>query len=125
MNAILAKVERDKIPARDLNFGAGDTINVEMKIREGDKERIQPFQGTVVQINGQGRGKMVTVRKPSGNIYVERIFPLCSPMIGEIKLVRKGKVRRARLFYLRKLAGKATRIEERQDNVVESPAAAK
>jgi len=112
--AILAQVERENIQERTTDFGPGDLVQVTMKIREGDKERLQPFQGTVIQMSGAGRGRTFTVRKASGNVYVERIFPVNSPMITEIRLVRKGKVRRARLFYLRDLSGKATRIEGKE-----------
>lgn len=112
--AIIAQVERENIKERTTAFAAGDLVQVTMKIREGDKERLQPFQGTVIQLSGAGRGRTFTVRKASGSVYVERIFPVNSPMITEIRLVRKGKVRRARLFYLRDLAGKATRIESRE-----------
>jgi large subunit ribosomal protein L19 len=118
--AIMAQVERENIQERTTNFAPGDLVVVTMKIREGDKERLQPFQGTVVQMSGAGRGRTFTVRKASGSVYVERIFPVNSPMITEIRVVRKGKVRRARLFYLRDLAGKATRIESKggQDGAV-------
>ena len=114
MNEIIAKVEKDNVVERAATFGAGDTVLVLMRIREGDKERVQPFQGVVIQVRGSGRRKTFTVRKPSGPVYVERIFPLNSPLISDIKVVRRGKVRRARLFYLRKRVGKSTRIEERQ-----------
>ncbi|MFY0607376.1 MAG: 50S ribosomal protein L19 [Cyclobacteriaceae bacterium] len=95
-------------------FGAGDTVNVHYKIKEGDKERIQQFQGTVLQIrNVNSNGETFTVRKVSSGIAVERIFPILSPNIDKIELVRKGKVRRARLFYLRGRKGKAARIKEK------------
>ena len=99
-----------KMPA----FGAGDTVNVHYKIKEGEKERIQQFQGTVLQIrNVNSNGETFTVRKVSSGIAVERIFPMLSPNIDKIELVRKGKVRRARLFYLRGRKGKAARIKEK------------
>ena len=95
-------------------FGAGDTVNVHYKIKEGNKERIQQFQGTVLQIRNVGStGETFTVRKISSGIGVERIFPILSPNIDKIELVRKGKVRRARLFYLRGRKGKAARIKEK------------
>jgi large subunit ribosomal protein L19 len=106
------EVEKKKIIHRDIEFKPGDTIQVSMKIREGDKERIQPFQGVVIQKHGSGLGQSVTVRKASGSVYVERVFPLHSPMIAEIKVVRKGRVRRAKLYYLRDRTGKSTRIKE-------------
>ncbi|MEQ8582235.1 MAG: 50S ribosomal protein L19 [Marinoscillum sp.] len=95
-------------------FSAGDTVNVHYKIKEGNKERIQQFQGTVLQIRNVGStGETFTVRKISSGIGVERIFPILSPNIDKIELVRKGKVRRARLFYLRGRKGKAARIKEK------------
>jgi large subunit ribosomal protein L19 len=112
---IMAKVERDNLTQRTVDFQAGDLVLVQMKIREGDKERVQPFQGTVVQVRGHGRSGSFTVRKASGNVYVERIFPMNSPLVSEVTLVRRGKTRRARLFYLRRRTGKATRIEENMD----------
>ncbi len=96
-------------------FQAGDTINIHVKIREGNKERIQQFQGVVIQRkNPNTAGETFTVRKVSNQIGLERIFPLLSPNIEKIELVRRGKVRRARLYYLRGLSGKASRIKERR-----------
>ena len=95
-------------------FGAGDTVNVHVKIKEGNKERIQQFQGTVIQRKNPGtNGETFTVRKISGGIGVERIFPLLSPNIDKIEVLRRGKVRRARLYYLRGRQGKAARIKEK------------
>lgn len=94
-------------------FNPGDTVNVHVKIREGNKERIQQYQGTVIQRRGlNGNGETFTVRKVSNGVGVERIFPLLSPNIEKIEVVRKGIVRRARLFYLKGKAGKAARIKE-------------
>ena len=99
-------------------FAAGDTVNVHVKIREGNKERIQQFQGVVLQRrNPNSNGETFTVRKVSNQIGTERIFPLLSPNIDKIELVRRGVVRRARLFYLRGLSGKQARIKERRLNV--------
>ena len=95
-------------------FRAGDNIVVSYKIIEGAKERIQDFRGDVIQIKGQGATKTFTVRKISNGVGVERIFPLTSPAIVEIKVVKRGKVRRARLYYLRGLVGKKARIKERK-----------
>ncbi len=95
-------------------FGAGDTISVSYKIKEGNKERIQVFKGVVIQIKGAGTQKMATVRKMSGNQGVERIFPLTSPFIEKIEVNRLGKVRRKRIFYLRGLTGKKARIKEKR-----------
>ena len=114
MNDIIKAVERKQYTTRQDDFGPGDTINVFFKIREGDKERIQQFQGVVIQMAGTGLGSTVTVRKSSGNVYVERIFPAHSPLIAEIKVLKRGRVRRAKLFYLRSLTGKATRIKEKK-----------
>lgn len=95
-------------------FGAGDTINIHVKIREGEKERIQLFQGTVLQRrNPNSNGETFTVRKISSGIAVERIFHFLSPNIEKIEVLRRGKVRRARLFYLRGRKGKAARIKEK------------
>lgn len=104
------KAAKGKHPA----FAPGDTVNVHYKIKEGNKERIQQFQGTVLQIrNVNSSGETFTVRKISSGIGVERIFPILSPNIEKIELVRKGRVRRARLFFLRGRKGKAARIKEK------------
>ncbi|MEC8221693.1 MAG: 50S ribosomal protein L19 [Bacteroidota bacterium] len=96
------------------DFGAGDTINVHIKIKEGNKERIQQFQGTVLQRKNPGtNGETFTLRKISDSIAVEKIMPIFSPSIDKIELVRKGKVRRARIFYLRDRKGKSAKIKER------------
>lgn len=95
-------------------FGPGDTVNVHVKIKEGTKERIQQYQGTVLQRKNSGtNGETFTVRKISGGVGVERIFPLLSPSIDKIEVLRKGKVRRAKLYYLRGRQGKAARIKEK------------
>ncbi|MFM8449148.1 MAG: 50S ribosomal protein L19 [Haliscomenobacter sp.] len=96
------------------NFRPGDNIVVNYKIIEGDKERIQAFRGDVIQIKGEGATKTFTVRKISNGVGVERIFPYSSPNISEIQLLKRGKVRRARLFYLRSLLGKKARIKEKK-----------
>lgn len=103
-------VEMKQYPA----FKAGDTIIVSYKIREGNKERLQNYQGVVIQRKGSGPTETFTVRKISGNIGVERIFPIASPSIEDIKLLRKGVIRRARIFYLRGLKGKKARIKEKR-----------
>lgn len=96
------------------DFGSGDTINVHIKIKEGNKERIQQFQGTVLQRKNPGtNGETFTLRKISDSIAVEKIMPIFSPSIDKIELVRKGKVRRARIFYLRDRKGKSAKIKER------------
>ncbi len=103
---------------RDINFpefDSGDTITVHYKIKEGNKERVQNFRGTVIQKRGTGQTLTFTVRKISGGIGVERIFPINSPFIEQIDVNKKGKVRRARIFYFRKLTGKKARIKERRN----------
>ena len=100
----------DKFP----KFGAGDTITVHYKIKEGNKERIQQFRGVVLQRRGKGHTETFTVRKMSGNVGVERIFPVASPFIEKIEINKHGKVRRARIFYLRDLTGKKARIKEKK-----------
>lgn len=95
-------------------FNAGDTITVHYKIKEGNKERIQQFRGVVLQRRGSGISETFTVRKLSGNIGVERIFPASSPFIEQIDINKKGNVRRARIFYLRGLTGKKARIREKR-----------
>jgi large subunit ribosomal protein L19 len=95
-------------------FGAGDTVTVSYKIREGNKERIQNYRGVVIQVRGSEHTKTFTVRKMSGNIGVERIFPVNSPFIDKIEVNKYGSVRRKRLFYLRGLTGKKARIKEKR-----------
>ena len=96
------------------DFGPGDTVQVHAKVVEGDKERVQVFEGVVIKRKGKGIDATFTVRKISEGVGVERIFPLHSPRIAEIKRLRAGKVRRAKLYYLRGLRGKAARIEEKR-----------
>ena len=98
-------------------FRAGDTLRVSVRVREGDKERLQAFEGVCIARRGSGVSASFTVRKISNGVGVERIFPLHSPMIAEIGVLRRGSVRRAKLFYLRSLAGKATRIREKKVRV--------
>lgn len=95
-------------------FGSGDTITVHYKIREGNKERIQQYRGVVLQRSGTGHTQTFTVRKMSGNIGVERIFPAASPFIEKIEVNKHGKVKRSKIFYLRKLTGKKARIKEKK-----------
>lgn len=96
------------------DFQAGDTVEVNVKVVEGDRQRIQRFEGVVLSRKGTGINSTFTVRKISSGIGVERIFPLHSPSIESIDVIRKGKVRRAKIYYLRKLRGKAARIKERR-----------
>lgn len=101
-------------PVERPSFAAGDTISVHYKIIEGNKERIQIYRGVVIQIKGTGASKTFTVRKMSGNVGVERIFPFDSPYIKEIEVNKVGKVRRARIYYFRELNGKKARIKEKR-----------
>ena len=111
----IKELEKELIETNTLpDFGAGDTIIVSYKIKEGNKERIQQFQGVVLQRKGSGQTESFTVRKMSGNVGVERIFPVNSPFIDDIKVTKKGSVRRARIFYFRELTGKAARIKEKR-----------
>jgi large subunit ribosomal protein L19 len=114
LQEIVKNVERKFLTENKEEFKPGDTISLSLRILEGEKERLQPYQGVVVSKHGNGLGKMFTVRKVSGNVYVERTFPLHSPMISDIKIIRRGKVRRAKLFYLRDVSGKSTRIKEKK-----------
>jgi large subunit ribosomal protein L19 len=111
----LEQVEQSYLRSDIPEFRAGDTVRVHVRVVEGNKERIQVFQGLVIARKGGGTRETFTVRKISGAIGVERIFPLHSPVISKIELVRQGKVRRAKLYYLRNLRGKAARITERRD----------
>jgi large subunit ribosomal protein L19 len=95
-------------------FGAGDTVTVSYKIKEGNKERTQQFQGVVLQRRGEGATETFTVRKMSGNVGVERIFPIASPFIEKITVNKRGAVRRARIFYFRERTGKSARIKEKR-----------
>lgn len=116
MNDLMSFVQKET--ARDITnidfFKPGDTVAVSYKITEGSKERIQVFRGDVIQIKGTGVSKTFTVRKISHGIGVERVFPLNSPAIDGVKNLKKGNVRRARLYYLRNLTGKSARIREKQ-----------
>lgn len=111
LSNVEASYLRDDVP----EFRAGDTVKVHVRVVEGNKERIQIFQGVVIARRGGGTRESFTVRKISGGIGVERVFPLHSPSIERIEAIRRGKVRRAKLYYLRNLRGKAARIEERRE----------
>lgn len=116
MSELLKIVEEEykDVRAKFPSFKAGDTINVHVKITEGNKERIQQFQGTVIQRkNPNTNGETFTVRKISNGVGVERIFPIISPALDKIELLRQGRVRRARLFYLRGRQGKSAKIKEK------------
>ena len=110
MNDITKDYQKQDVPT----FRAGDTVKVSVKIKEGNRERIQVFEGLVIQRQGGGIGETFTVRKVSYGIGVERTFPVHSPLVDEVKVIRKGKVRRAKLFYIRGLSAKKARIKERR-----------
>ncbi len=112
-NALLSKFVDQKRRTGHPAFRPGDTIKVHVKIKEGEKERIQVFEGTVLARKNTGMGETITVRKVSFGHGVERIFPLSAPIVDRIDIVRTGKVRRAKLYYLRGLKGKAARLKER------------
>ena len=103
-------------PVEHPSFNTGDTVSVHYKIVEGNKERIQVFRGVVIQVKGTGSTKTFTVRKMSGNVGVERIFPIESPFIKEIEVNKVGKVRRARIYYFRNLTGKKAKIKDQVKN---------
>ncbi len=112
----IQQLERENMRLDLPQFAAGDTVKVHVKIKEGEKERIQIFQGVVISKRGSKSNATFTVRKVSYGIGVERIFPLHSPIIDKIEVVFRGRVRRAKIYYLRKLRGKAARIRERRLN---------
>ena len=112
----LWEIERAFLRQSVPDFKPGDTVRVQVKVVEGDKERLQAFQGVVVARKGSGTREMFTVRKISAGVGVERIFPLHAPVVDQIEVLRRGRVRRAKLYYLRDLRGKAARIEERRDD---------
>ncbi len=109
INNVLPDQKRSDLP----QFNPGDHIRVHVRVIEGDKERIQPFEGDVISIRGAGLNKTFTVRKISSGVGVERIFPLYSPKIAKVEMVKEGNVRRAKLYYLRNLSGKAARIKSK------------
>jgi large subunit ribosomal protein L19 len=110
LSALSREGLKENIPA----FDPGDTVRVMVRVREGEKERLQAFEGVCIARRGGGINETFTVRKVSAGVGVERIFPLHAPAIAEIELVRKGRVRRAKLYFLRRLAGKAARIREKR-----------
>lgn len=114
MNTIIKELQQENIRTDLPDFSAGDTITIQYSIKEGEKERIQPFQGVVLQRRGSGATETFTIRKISSGVGVERIIPVNSPFIESIKVNKRGKVRRARIFYMRGLTGKKARIKERR-----------
>ncbi|RMD49720.1 MAG: 50S ribosomal protein L19 [Ignavibacteria bacterium] len=109
----LRELVEDQFRSDIPKFKAGDRVKVYVKVIEGDKERVQPFEGDVIAMRGSGMSRTFTVRKISSGVGVERIFPINSPRIQKIEVLREGKVRRAKLYYLRNLSGKAARIKDK------------
>jgi len=112
---IMDRIETRMLSKKTHDFRVGDTVKVMVRVVEGNKEREQAFQGTVIKQNGKGITETFTVRKVSSGVGVERVFPLHSPNVTKIEVLRKGRVRRAKLYYLRKRVGKSARIQERRD----------
>ncbi len=108
----LKLIAADSLKAETPVFAVGDTVRVDVKIREGERERIQAFEGTVIAKKGSGVAETFTVRRVSYGVGVERVFPLHSPNVAEVKVVRRGKVRRSKLYYLRDRVGKAAKVKE-------------
>jgi len=114
MTDVLREAEKSSLRSDRPAFSPGDSVRVHVKVKEGEKERIQVFAGVVIARRGGGSRETFTVRKISGGVGVERVFPLHSPMIERVEVDRRGDVRRAKLYYLRELKGKAARIEEKR-----------
>ncbi|HSR43375.1 MAG TPA: 50S ribosomal protein L19 [Longimicrobiales bacterium] len=114
MSDLLREIEKEQLRGDIPEFDPGDTVRVLYRVREGDKERIQAFEGTCIARRGGGVNETFTVRKVSSGIGVERIFPVHAPAIKAVEVVRRGRVRRAKLYYLRGLRGKSARIQEKR-----------
>ena len=113
MNDIIKEIEQEQLKAEVPQFRVGDTVRVHARIKEGEKERIQVFEGVVIKIKGGGIRETFTVRKTSGGVGVEKTWPLHSPTLEKIEVIRKGKVRRAKLNYLRDRVGKKAKVKEK------------
>ena len=113
---ILQEIEKEQLRTDVPDFAPGDTLRVNVRVREGDKERLQAFEGLVIAKRGGGISETFTVRKVSAGVGVERLFPMHSPTIASVELIRRGRVRRAKLYYLRALSGKAARIREKRES---------
>ena len=111
---IIRSIEQEQLRTDRPEFGPGDTVRVHVKVVEADRERIQVFEGVVLRRNGGGLQETFTVRKVSGGVGVERVFPVHSPRVDKIEVVRRGRVRRARLYYWRDRVGRAARVKERR-----------
>lgn len=109
----LKLIAQDSLKAEKPAFAIGDTVRVDVKIREGERERIQAFEGTVIGMRGSGVSETFTVRRVSYGVGVERVFPVNSPNVADVKVIRRGKVRRAKLYYLRNRVGKASKVKEK------------
>ena len=114
MSEIIKKIEAEQLKAEVPSFNVGDTVRVSAKIKEGARERIQVFEGTVLKIQGGSNRETFTVRKSSGGIGVEKTWPIHSPLVEKVEVIRRGKVRRAKLFYLRDRVGKAAKVKEKK-----------
>ncbi|NPA57721.1 MAG: 50S ribosomal protein L19 [Aquificae bacterium] len=112
MHQLIREIEQKYMPADFPEFRVGDTVKVHVKVKERNKERIQVFEGVVISIKGSGTGKTFTVRKESYGVGIERTFPFACPSIAKVELSKRGKVRRAKLYYLRERKGKAAKIKE-------------
>jgi large subunit ribosomal protein L19 len=112
---LMDRIEQRMLSKKARDFRVGDTVKVMVRVVEGNKEREQAFQGTVIKQNGKGISETFTVRKVSSGIGVERVFPVHSPNVTSIQVVRRGRVRRAKLYYLRKRVGKSARIQEKRE----------
>ena len=115
MSKIIEAIEQEQMNKDIPDFAPGDTVVVQVKVTEGDRERLQAFEGIVIAKRGGGISENFTVRKVSAGVGVERIFPIHSPSIATVDVIRRGRVRRAKLYYLRNLSGKAARIREKRD----------
>ena len=122
MNEIIKKIEAEQLKENAPEFNVGDTVRVHAKIKEGNRERIQVFEGTVIAIKGSGISKTFTVRRLSYGVGIERVFPLHSPNVENVQVIRSGKVRRAKLYYLRDRVGKAAKVKEnlQRDNAAKA-----
>lgn len=116
--AIIRSIESEQLKSDLPIIHVGDTVRVGVKIKEGNKERVQPYEGTVIAMRNGGINETITVRKIFQGVGVERVFLLHSPLVDSIKVIRRGKVRRAKLYYLRDRVGKATRIKQRFDRPI-------
>jgi large subunit ribosomal protein L19 len=123
---LVRRVAAKKVPvnAKLQDFGAGDTLGVYVKVREGDKERVQLYKGVCIKVQGEGATKTFTVRKISAGVGVERTFPFRSPSVDRVEVIARGKVRRAKLYFLRSLKGKAARLTSEMVGMVDSSATA-